>query len=838
MGAELFFRITARRRFTIGKEVDAQMITQKLHGNWTLRTLDASGGPEGEPVPAQVPGSVYADLLAAGKLEDPYWRDNERKALDVMEHDFEYTGAFTPEAALMACGKKLLRFDGVDTVADLFLNGVLLSHVENMHRTFEFDVSALLKAGENELRVKLYSPTRYIRESYRESRADGSSDAMRGFPNLRKAHCMFGWDWGPHLPDAGIWRDVSLLGVDGARIETVHIRQKHEKGSVELSVQPAFDCVSVKDIDYTVEVTAPDGSLVEYGGSPRKIEIRDPLLWWPHGYGEQPLYTVKVTAFSEGRELDSWQRRIGLRTMTMHIEKDGHGESFAHEVNGVQIFAMGADYIPEDNILSRVGPERTRKLLEQCIAANFNCVRVWGGGYYPDDFFYDSCDELGLMVWQDCMFACAVYNLTPAFAENIRAEIEDNVKRLRHHASLGLWCGNNEMEMFVDQGLWVSSPRQKADYIRMYEYLIPAALKKHDPDTFYWPASPSSGGAFDKPNDPSRGDVHNWDVWHGFAPFSDYRRHEFRYLSEFGFESFPCLKTVETFTEPEDRNLFSYVMEKHQRCTRGNALTMAYLQQTFLYPTSFDTALYASQLLQGEAIRYGVEHFRRLRGVCMGAVYWQLNDCWPVASWASIDYTGRWKALHYYAKRFFAPVLLSCCEEGMLSQNPDVNAEPYDMEKSIRLAVTNETMRERQVTVKWSLRDNLGTVKRQETISLSVPRLQSVWLDKVLLPEAELYEDHVSYELVENGKRVSGGSAIFSLPKYFRYRDPQLSCRLEGDEIVVRSKAYAKSVEIRNENEDLILSDNYFDMEPGEYRVKLLSGKPENLRLRSVCDIR
>ena len=381
--------------------------------------------------------------------------------------------------------------------------------------------------------------------------------------------------------------------------------------------------------------------------------------------------------------------------------------------------------------------------------------------------------------------------------------------------ALGLWCGNNEMEMFVDQGEWVRTPKQKADYIRMYEYLIPEVLRKHDPDTFYWPASPSCGGGFDKPNDPTRGDVHYWDVWHGMLPFADYRKHQFRYLSEFGFESLPCMKTVETFTEPEDRNLFSYVMEKHQRCARGNMLTMAYLQQMYLYPTSFETILYASQLLQADAIRYGVEHFRRIRGICMGAVYWQLNDCWPVASWASIDYTGRWKALHYYAKRFFAPVLLSCCEEGMLSQEPNVNAEPYDMEKSIRLSVSNETMQDKACIVKWALRDNRGNIQREETISLKVPSLSSVWLDKVELPDVDIFKDYVSYDLFENGKRISGGTVIFSMPKYFHYVDPQLSYRVEGDEIVVKANSYAKSVEIQNENEDLRLSDNYFDMNAG-----------------------
>lgn len=808
------------------------MIIQSLNENWSMEISGKAGS-----YPVQVPGSVYSALLEAGQMEDPYYRDNEGKALALMENDFVWSLCFTPEEGVLACPHQILRFEGVDTVADIRLNGVLLAHVENMHRTFEFDTAGILRSGENQLEVTFYSPTRWIREKYAESPAEGSSDAMRGFANLRKAHCMFGWDWGPHLPDAGLWRPVTLQGVDGARLPHVLVRQRHEGGRVTLAIQPQMDYVEAEGITYTVEVTDPQGNTQKWEGSPEEVLIEHPQLWWPHGYGEQPLYTVKVTAYAGGRELDSWQRRIGLRTMTIAREKDAYGESFAHEVNGVRIFAMGADYIPEDNILSRVTPERTHKLLEQCVAANFNCVRVWGGGTYPSDAFYDACDELGLMVWQDFMFACAVYNLTPDFAKNIREEVKDNVRRLRHHASLGLWCGNNEMEMFVDQGEWVLNKRQKADYIRMYEYLIPEVLLTEDPGTFYWPASPSSGGGFDDPNDPTRGDVHYWSVWHGQLPFAEYRKHQFRYLSEFGFESLPCLSTVKTFSRPEDWNLFSYVMEKHQRCAKGSMLTMAYLQQTYLYPTDFETTLYASQLLQADAIRYGVEHFRRIRGVCMGAVYWQLNDCWPVASWASIDYTGRWKALHYYAKRFFAPVLLSCCEEGMLSQEPNVNAEPYDMEKSIRLSVSNETMEDKACIVKWALRDKTGQVQREETITLKVPALTSVWLDKVELPEVDIFEDYVSYDLYLNDRRVSGGTVIFSLPKYFHYADPQLSCRVEGDEIVVSAKAYAKSVEIQNENEDLMLSDNYFDMNAGETRVKVLSGSTDNLRLRSVYDI-
>ncbi|MDR2746396.1 MAG: glycoside hydrolase family 2 protein [Treponema sp.] len=813
------------------------MTVQKLHGNWKLKTAK-------EILPARVPGSVYSDLLANKKMEDPFWRDNEDKAFALMENDWEYITSFEVSQRLLGNDNVLLRCEGLDTLADLYVNNVPVGKADNMHRLWEFDVKKQLKAGENTLRILLHSPLKFLREAQKKIKVDGSSDALEGFPHLRKAHCMFGWDWGPRLPDAGIWRDISLTAFNTARIDSVYVTQKHRKAAADLGIAVQWDTGKgplKTALSWNVEITDPKGKTTVYENSPAKITIEDPELWWPHNYGPQPLYTVRVILLARGREIDRWERRYGLRTVTMRVQKDKWGESFATEVNGVPIFAMGADYIPEDNILSRVNEKRTRKLLEQCTMANFNSVRVWGGGYYPNDFFYDICDELGLLVWQDCMFACAVYELSPEFEENIKAELRDNIKRIRHHASLALWCGNNEMEMFVDQMTWVSTLKQKADYIKMYEYIFPRIFKELDPQTFYWPASPSSGGSFDKPNDPNRGDVHYWDVWHGNKPFSDYRNYFFRYASEFGFQAYPSLKTVESFTLPEDRNPFSYVMERHQRNNAANGKIMNYMYQTFLYPTSFDIFLYASQLLQAEAIKYGVEHFRRNRGRCMGAIYWQLNDIWPVTSWASIDYFNRWKALHYYARRFFQPLMISCHEEGLLTQNPNANHQPQikeAIEKSFRLSVANETFEERKLTVKWEIRDKHAKILKEKAIPVKVPPLTSLWLDKVLVNDIDLNEQYLSYHLLDGNAVISEGSAIFSLPKFFHWADPGLSCTVNGDVITVKASAYAKAVEILNRREDLVLSDNYFDMDGGTKKIKILNGKPQGLKLRSVYNIK
>ena len=812
------------------------MKARELNQNWTMRCVEDLQWQE-----AIVPGTVYTDLLRNGNMEDPYWKDNEDAICSLMEKDYEYQCTFQGEET-EDLSNAFLRFEGLDIVADIYLNNVHVGNAESMHRTWEYPVKEVLSPGENTLKVVFHSPLKFIAQAYKKYGNIGNDDTYEGFMHLRKAHYMFGWDWGAHLPDAGIFRPVFLCSVSHGRIDSVYIRQQHEENKCTLKFKG--DCIRETPGEYQwrVLVTAPDGQKYETALSAEgegQLVIEDPELWWPNGLGDQPLYQVEAQLLYEGNVEDTWKKRIGLRTMTMQRQKDQYGESFAHEVNGKAFFAMGADYIPEEHLLGRRCEEKTRRLLEDCRLANFNVIRVWGGGFYPDDWFFDICDELGLVVWQDFMFACSVYELTPEFEANIRKEFADNIKRLRHHASLGLWCGNNEMEMFVDERCWVTKASEVRDYLFMYERIIPEVLREYDPETFYWPASPSSGGSFDNPNDPDRGDVHYWKVWHGNRPFSEYRKHFFRYASEFGFQALTSKKTIETFTDdPDDWNLFSYIMEKHQRNYGANGKIMNYMQQTYRYPGDFDTVIYASQLLQADAIRYGVEHFRRNRGRCMGAVYWQLNDCWPVISWSSIDYTGRWKALHYYAKRFFAPVMISCQEESWLTQEANMNRQHFQFEKSIHLNVTNETLGDKEILVKWYVRNAAAEILREEQAMIQVPAQESVWLPKEELPEIDVFTQYVSFEAWENGKCISEGTVIFSYPKYFRYENPELSCKVEGNQITVSSPVYAKSVEILNEQENLVLSDNYFDLNGDSRTVEILRGKPEGLKLRSVWDIR
>lgn len=810
-----------------------------LGGAWRMREADSQTWHS-----AHVPGSVYADLMADGTMPDPFWRENELDAFKRMKKDYVYQRAFTVTEAQLAHAHVELVCEGLDTLAHVSLNGREIAFADNMHITWVWDVKEQLHAGENALEIRFDSPILYCAKKAEEAPGWESSDATPGFRHLRKAHCMFGWDWGPRLPDAGIWRPIFLRTWDAARLENALMLQAHHDGVVDVTIRPEIAGESA----WSAEITAPDGevlTLPETTATEQVITIEHPQLWWPNGLGKQPLYRVTVRLATGDTRV--W--RIGLRTMTVSREKDEWGEEFCHVVNGVKVFAMGADYIPEDNILARVTPERTRRLLEDCKAANFNAIRVWGGGYYPDDAFYDICDELGLLVWQDLMYACAFYDLTPDFERSIRVETQQNVARLRHHASLALICGNNEMEMFmagansalINHRTWEfvpTYPHHITDYVKMFEYILPAIVKETAPQTYWWPASPSSGGNFDAPNDENRGDNHYWDVWHGEKPFTEYRKFFFRYASEFGFQSFPCLKSVKQFTLPDDRNIFSRVMERHQRNQAANGKILSYLSQTFRYPNSFDDLLYASQLMQAEAIRYGVEHWRRNRGRCMGAIIWQLNDIWPVASWASIDYYGRWKALHYAAKRFFAPVMISAEEEGELSQNPKINEyHPAPLEKSFRLNVCNETLRDVTGEVVWALRTPDGAIVRQNQQTLTIPAMSAKWLDKVDCADASLTGHYISFAFVVDNVAVSEGTCIFCAPKHFEFVDPRLTVETRGDTLLVTSHAYAKQVWLESEDADLLLDDNAFDMNPGTKVVRVVRGTAEKVRGRSVWDL-
>ncbi|MBQ8868467.1 MAG: glycoside hydrolase family 2 protein [Oscillospiraceae bacterium] len=791
-----------------------------LNGIWQL-----SGG--GYTAEGTVPGSVYSFLLGASLIPDPFFRDNELAALELMDNTFTFSRNFE----LSSKKNVLLHCDGLDTLCDIYLNGKHIAYTDNMHRSWEFDVTEHLLSGENQIKIVFYPADSYIKQKQAEKYIPATPDGMEGFAHIRKANCMMGWDWGPRLPDAGIWRDIYLLEKDSARICDFHITQRHQNGRVFITPHISTDIKS----DVAITLIIPDGKQVAIEPN-REYEIENPELWWPNGLGNHPLYTVKAELIENNAVVDFAEKRIGLRTLRLTRNRDKWGESFYHEVNGTAFFAMGADYIPEDNILSRITKERTKKLLSACKSANFNTIRVWGGGYYPDEFFFDLCDELGIIVFLDMMFACCMISDDSDFTENVVAEFRDNIKRVRHHASLAVISGNNEIERNFSDAAY---SEYRPAYINLFENILPEIINELCPYISYVPSCPTTCGHFIDPKNEDYGDCHYWDVWHRNKPFSEFRKKYFRYLSEFGFQSFPSEKTINAFTYPEDRNPFSRIMEMHQRNGNANGKILTYLSDTYLYPSEFGTLLYASQLLQAEAIRYGVEHFRRNRGRCMGTLYWQLNDIWPGPSWSSIDYFGRYKALHYYAKRFYSPILLSCRETGERDTRFDVNMErtvPY--QTKAELSVTNDTANTISGDVLWELRNSKGDILEKGSTSVTVKPFSVLTLDELDFNKTDVNNNYFSYRLICNERVISEGSVLFTAPKYFQFQDPHLRYEQCGDTITIYSDCYAKSVEIDSPNSDFVLSDNYFDINAGSKTVKILSGTPKTIVLRSAFDIR
>ncbi len=761
-------------------------------------------------------------MLSEGEIPDPYYGRNEYQVRDLFWNDYVFEREFQVEQSLLEEEKVELVCLGIDTLADIYVNEKKVFHVDNMHRTWKIPVKNYLCQGKNMIRIEFPSVLKYIENYQYEEHKEVTcvpNGTMKGNHLVRKAHSMFGWDWGPQLPDAGIFRDIYLEGITGRCIEDIRFSQNHQNGNVKLQVKVDFSNLASGDKEQQIQVLLKDMESGEIKVEEKDILgdkktwkkeffVKNPKLWWPNGYGKQPLYQVIVNLLEkDGNVRESQKKTIGFRTMTVSRERDAWGKEFSFMVNGVKIFAMGADYIPEDCIYSHITPKRIEYLLDCCIRANFNCIRVWGGGYYPSDEFYEMCDKMGLIVWQDLMFACNVYDCTQDFMENCRQEIEDNVKRLRHHPCLGLWCGNNEIESgwcnwedFQKESMYL-----RMDYIRLFEQVIPQVMKKVDPDTFFWPSSPSSGGSFANPDDENDGDAHYWDVWHGQKPFTDYRKYYFRFCSEFGFQSFPCMKTVKTFTAPGDRNIFSRVMESHQKNLSANGKMLYYLSENFRYPSEFKDVLYVSQILQGMSIKYGVEHWRRNRGRCMGTLYWQLNDIWPAPSWSSIDYFGRWKALHYMACSFFAPVTASLAEK----------------ENKVGLYVENESAKQVTWKAEILLKNMDCEVLEKVTAQGSskgysaekILEMDKKVLEQVNMPDCEeqlFFEGRVVFE---DGVVVKNIETLLPY-KYLKLKKPEISAEVSEEQdfyyIRLSCPVFAAFVELDFEDADVIFSDNYF----------------------------
>ena len=835
------------------------MTSQSLSGAWQLRQADTD-----DWLAAQVPGGVHTDLMAAGFIADPFVGDEELRVQWVAERDWEYRRTFTVDAEVAAEEHMALVFDGLDTLAEVRLNGKLLGNANNMFRTWRWDVADALVAGENEISVAFASAVRFCAEHEAERYLDRPKDAntMPGGPYLRKAPCHFGWDWGPKLPNIGIWQDLRLDGWSVAKVSEVRLTQKIEGGRARIAARVEVERTpgSAAVLAAAVRVTHPNGRVdsveasVPAGRSDAELEVEvaDPELWWPNDLGAQPLYQVEIELAAGDRRLDRKHYQVGLRTLELRREPDSWGESFTFVVNGVAVFAKGSNWIPADSFPARVTAEQLDALLGAAAATNHNMIRIWGGGYYETETFYDLCDRYGILVWQDFMFACSVYPLTdPEFLANLEVETREQVRRLRHRACLALWCGNNEMERGWTIWGWdrPDNADLKAAYLRYFSVTLAQWVAAEDAATPYWPSSPSSGRPLEAPIGGNSGDEHEWIVWHALAPFSAYGHETYRFVSEFGFESLPAMATVAAFApDPSDWNLGSPMLDHHQRCPVGNARILYYMAQQFRLPKDFPSFVYLSQVLHAEAMRVGVEHWRRLRDRCSGALYWQLNDCWPVSSWASIDYYGRWKALQYATRRFYAPVLLTA-----------------EVEKGgVSVAVTNDLAVAWKGEVRWSLESLAGEVVASGREAVTAVGTATTPI--CLVPIADIKgRDFQRGTVLVAELWADGGSepaartvTTFGPDKQLLLARPTLEWSLvagagtsvgaatsgRGVAAHLRSDTLARWVELVLDGADVIFDDNYVDLPAGR-EVTVGFELPDGwtieqaraaLRVRSVID--
>ena len=790
------------------------MVVQSLSGSWKFRQAGLD-----QWYPASVPGSVHLDLLNANLIPDPFVSDNEEKVQWVPREAWEYCLQFDANPSVVDNQRQYLVFDGIDTLATVELNGQLLGSCDNMYRTYEWEVSTLLKQSGNQLVLKFPSLGDYLDSKLAERRVPGVGfHGLEGGYYIRKAPCQFGWDWGPALPPIGIWKDVRIEGRTDGRLQDVHIRQYHHDGHVALMAD--VDAVLWHDANAAVkmQITAPDGTRQETtqqltgAHSTLELKINNPELWFPNGYGNQPLYQVTVILLNGKDVVDEKSYQVGLRTLDLCQKPDEWGKSFTFVVNGIPVFAKGSNWIPADSFPTRISRERMEQWIRDTALANQNMLRVWGGGFYETEDFYDLCDKYGILVWQDCIFACQIYPLhQKEFVESIHHEIVDNARRLRHRASLALWCGNNEMEWGWEDWNWNNSANSdlKTGYDTFFHYLLPQWLKELDPDTTYWPSSPSSDTPFFNTNGQKQGDSHYWDVWHKGAPFTEYRNQYPRFMSEFGFQSFPPIETINQYAAKEDQNLTSYVMELHQKNNNGNRFIINQMTASFQIPSSFEKLMYMSMVLQAEGIRFGVEHWRRNKNRVSGTLYWQCNDCWPVASWASLDYFGRWKALHYSAKRFYAPVLLSLFDEGT----------------HIGIHLTSDLTADWQGEIKWRLETLNGKVLEQGSKQAMIPALLSHEIIAVDLPvPAESKRECVFVaELWQGSDLISTQIAPFVPNKHLKLQNPRLSVNVSenSDQLLfaINAKSLARYVELKLAGADVVFSDNYFDLPAHQTRV-------------------
>ena len=785
-----------------------------LTGEWQFRALS-----ETQYRQAVVPGCQFLDLMRVGAIPDPFVGDNERAVQWVNEADFVYRKVFDLPFSATQSPYATLVCKQLDTLCRLQLNGHVIGEADNCHRAQVFDVKPYIQSGQNQLEITFFSAKKYVEKRYRQSPTPPNSNGQNGIVYIRKPQYHFGWDWGPVLTPAGIGGDIYIDLFDAPHLALPHIETYPTSGGYRVVVRA--------EGAHRICLIYPDGTRNTRTGDSADFLVENPRLWWTcelSGSRRQPLYIVEAQILDGDVVLDSVRRTVGLRTITLNRQKDSYGYNFQFVLNGVPLFVKGADYIPPDCFITRFGEDRLEAMLDAVQYAQMNMLRIWGGGYYADDALLDACDRRGILVWQDCMFACQAYPFfIQDFRQNVLDEIEYNVRRMAAHPCLALWCGNNEIEAMH---LAWAAMRPYVQWTEQFFYhILPRHIAAFDSQTPYIPGSPH-GTAHNCDVDADQvGDTHLWGVWHGLQPLSHYRRRLTRFCSEFGLESLPSMRTVAYYATPEQYALRSRVQRQHQKCAGGNDKMLFYIASRFRLNNDIEDLVYLSQIVQQACIADATEHWRRNKGQCNGAIYWQLNDCWPTCSWSGYDYLGQYKALQYTIGRSNAPLAVSI----------------QDAPRCIAIYVLNDYAQQQQVEVEY-IEFAFDRILHSHRMALTVPACANAVAYQTDTAHLATHTEGIAVRLYAQGRCLMQKTHLLRPEKKLRLPQGTIEIsqqKIDGRlQITLHSAVYQRYVMLQNDGEQPF-SDNFFDLLPGETKVVWQAeGATQPVKLKTVATLR
>ncbi len=788
------------------------MKTYSLNGNWNMTRVAT-----GESYNVSVPSDNFTELLKAGAIPDPYYKDNESKVEWVGREDWVYEKIFTLTENDLNNRKILLVAKALDTICEIYVNGELAGKGENAHLKYEFDIKPFIKVGENTLKILFFAPVPLAEKLQDEKPIPKNFNGTDGIAYIRKPHCHFGWDWGPHIPLSGITDDISIASFNN-RLDDVHIKQIHENGKVTVKITPIID----GEGEVSAKIICPDGTDIQFVNNEAVIE--NPELWWTKELSQkekQPLYTVTVKMGD-----CEITKKIGLRTIRLDRSKDQYGSNFCFYLNDKKIFGKGANWIIADSLMGRTTLETYDYYINSALDANFNMLRIWGGAYYAPDYFYEQCDEKGLLLWQDFQFACLMYPFyEDDFRENVLKEIEYQVNRIRSHPSLCLWGGKNEIETMFS---YMPENLKIVQWYKKFFYeILKEKIDELDPDTPYIETSPIGEGFRKGVTGDDHGDTHMWTVWHGQKPLNYYRTRPTRFCSEFGLESLPSMDAIRQFAEESDYNITSEIFNSHQKCKNGNRKMLYYLLEKYYEPKNFEDLIYMTNLIQKECIADATEHWRRHSYRCHGSLFWQYNDCWQAPSWSSVDFTGKWKALQYASRHFFEPLCVSIEETN----------------KAYKLYLINDLLEEKRVNITITLANVDGKIIYQKSFEKVARPLSSdcVYDDKIVGNKKEIY---LSVKLSEGNRLISERTKIFVPDRDLKMTANTIKTDVSyaNGEITVKmiSPVFCRSVMVDIADFRNPFSDNYFDLLPNEEKIVTVKSDADlsaKVTVKSLADI-